>query len=189
MLSIDLKNIRFGISFSFFALIGIIFILEQASVEKILLILICCCMHETGHIIMMFLCNIPPKSIILYGGGIKIQHDKSKLIAEWQDALILSSGCIVNLITVGAIIFLKHELTFFASANLFLGLFNLMPVKYFDGGRILSIALKDSRAVRLIRVGFILAFGYIIAAMFFNGFFSVSLILTFIYIVTSEFFT
>lgn len=189
MLSIDFKNIKFGISFSFFALAAMIFMLEQVAAEKFILILLCCLMHETGHIIMMCICSIPPKEIVIYGGGIKICPNRTKMVSDWQDALILSAGCMVNLITAGIIMLCNYELTFFASANLFLGLFNLMPVKYFDGGRILSIALKDSKAVKLIRIGFILAFGYIIVAMFLNNFFSVSLIITYIYIITSEFFT
>lgn len=189
MLSTDFKNTKLGISFSFFALIAMIFMLEKAASEKFMLILLCCFMHETGHIIMMCICSIPPKAIIIYGGGIKIYPDKSKMVAEWQDTLILSAGCIINLLTAGIIILFNYNLTFFASANLFLGLFNLMPVKYFDGGRILSIALRDSKAVKITRIGFILAFGYIIVAMFFNGFFNISLIVTFIYIITAEFFT
>ena len=188
MLSIDFKNVKLGISFSFFALVSAIFLLEQVAFEKFILILACCIIHEAGHIITMCLCHVPPKKIILYGGGIKICPDKSKLIANWQDLLILSAGCIVNLFIAGIIIFYTYKLTFFASCNLFLGLFNLMPVKYFDGGRILEIALKGSRLVRLTRIMFILAFGYIITAMFLNGFFSASLIITFIYIITSEFF-
>ena len=64
-----------------------------------------------------------------------------------------------------------------------------MPMKYFDGGRVLYLALNDSKAVKIIRIIFMIAFASLIVGMFINGLFSISLIITFLYISASEFLT
>lgn len=189
MLSFEIKKIKIGVSFSFFAVIAVVLLWQGSSADKLLVILLSCVIHELGHIFAMCLCSVPPQKVIAYGGGIKIYPDKTKMISDYQDILILAAGCLVNLVIACLSLGCKHELTYFSSANLFLGLFNLMPLKYFDGGRILSIALNDSKAVAVIRFCFIVMFGIVIAAMICNGLFSLSLVVTFAYILVSEFFT
>ncbi|MGN0601431.1 MAG: site-2 protease family protein [Oscillospiraceae bacterium] len=188
MISFEIKKVKLSVSFSFFAVLGLICIIQGSSSYRLLVILISCILHELGHVIMMCLFSVPPESIVAYGGGIKIIPDKSKLVSDCQDILILSAGCIINFFAVFISLAFNREITYFASANLFLGLFNLMPVKYFDGGRILSLALNDSKYVKIIRFCFIGMFGIVIAVMVFNGFFSISLIVTFLYILFSEIF-
>lgn len=188
MLSFYIKNIKVGVSFSFFAVLALIFIWQGGEADKLAVILFCCTIHELGHVIMMCLCSVPPKRIIAYGGGIKIYPDKSKMISEWQDILILSAGCIVNFSAAFITFCLNQEVTYFLSANLFLGIFNVMPLKYFDGGQILSVVLNDSPVVKVIRLGFIAMFGAVMIGMFLNGFFSISLVVTYVYIIFAEFF-
>ena len=189
MFSFEIKNVKIGVSFSFFAIICLIFMWQTGSTTKLLIVLLSCVIHELGHIIMMCLCSVPPKRIVAYGGGIKIYPDKSKMLSECQDILILSAGCFVNLLVAGLSVWINRDFTYFSTANIFLGLFNLMPMKYFDGGRVLSLALTDSKAVKIIRIIFMIAFASLIVGMFINGLFSISLIITFLYISASEFLT
>ena len=188
MLSMIVKNIRIGVSFSFFAVIGLVCLWQGGEADKLLVMLLCCLLHEMGHVTAMCLCNVPPKKIIAYGGGIKIYPDTEKMTSDYQDILILSAGCMVNLLLACLLFMFNGYPTYFGMANLFLGLFNLMPVKYFDGGRLLSIALKDSKAVNIIRFVFIALFGIVIGAMAVKGLFSISIFVIFAYILVSEIF-
>lgn len=188
MFCFDIKNVKVGVSFSFFAVVALIFIWQGGAADRLFVILFSCCIHELGHVIMMCLFSVPPKSIMAYGGGIKICPDKSKMISEWQEILILSAGCLVNFTAAFIIFCTRGEVTYFVYANLFLGLFNIMPIKYFDGGQILSVVFNDSAIVRVIRLAFITMFGAVIVGMCANGFFSISLVVTYIYIFIAEFF-
>lgn len=188
MLSVVIKNIKIGVSFSFFAVVGLVCLWQDSNGDKLLLMLMCCLLHEMGHLIAMCLCNVPPIMIIAYGGGIKIYPDNAKMTSDFQDIIILSAGCIINIILACLLFLLNKSPTYFSMANLFLGLFNLMPVKYFDGGRLLSIALKDSKAVNVIRCIFITFFAIVIGAMALKGMFSISLFVIFAYIIISELF-
>lgn len=187
MLSVEIFKTKVGISFSFFAVVALLLLLEGQSSESLLVVLLCCVLHEMGHILMMCLCSVPPKEVVLYGGGIRISPDRSKMLSENKDALILSAGCVVNILLALITAVITQGVNLFVSANLFLGAFNLMPVKYFDGGRLLSAVLKDSILERIIRYLFIAAFGAVIIVMIYNGFFSVSIIVTFVYIIAAEF--
>ncbi|MGN1114128.1 MAG: peptidase M50 [Oscillospiraceae bacterium] len=188
MISIDVKNITIGISFSFFALIAIMYILGSSLSEVLLTILMSSILHEVGHLSMMLLFSKPPERIVLYGGGIKITPDNSILISKSREIAILSAGCITNLLVAAAAMIFSYNITYFILVNIMLAAFNLMPIKYSDGGRMLAEIFDDKIWVRIIRYMFIAFMGAIIVVLFFRGMFSVSMVLTFIYILVSEFF-
>lgn len=180
-------KIKISVSFSFLAVIALVSLWQNKASAYLLMTLMCCVLHELGHIFFMCLFSHKPDEIMFYGGGIKIYNNTNRLLSDKADIIILFAGCGVNILIACILILIEREVSFFAAANLFFGLFNLMPVKYFDGGRILSKVFKDSPSVRAIRLVFILAFASTIILMFFNGFVSISLIVTFVYIIFSEF--
>lgn len=101
--------------------------------------------------------------------------------------IILFAGCSVNLFIALLWRILSGGLNYFACANLFLGIFNLMPVKYFDGGRILSLALNESRVCDFIRGFFLVFLSAVLIKMLLSGNVSISLMITFVYIAFAEF--
>ncbi|MDE6150356.1 MAG: peptidase M50 [Ruminococcus sp.] len=189
MISFDIFQTKIKIHFSFFAVIALISLWQNTIAYDLIMALICCMLHEAGHLLCMYLFSQSPNEIVLYGGGIKIKNSNEKLLSAGAETIILFAGCAVNILLCCISVLIFKKFTYFASANLFFGLFNLMPVKYFDGGRIISNVLNDSPACKLIRILFIIAFAIIIIVMIINGLFSISLILTFVYILISEFFT
>lgn len=103
---------------------------------QLAVILLCSLMHELGHIGMMCLFGMPPESLTFYAGGIRLSDSclycsKPKLVA------VLMAGCAVNLVSAGMSLLLGYA-GLFAAAHLALGLFNLLPFRYFDGGRLYS---------------------------------------------------
>lgn len=189
MLSFKFLNTKVKISFSFFAVLALISLWENALAADLIIALTCCILHESGHLICMHAFSQTPSEIVLYGGGIKIKNISKKLVSSNAEIMILFAGCVVNIFVCCLAVLISKDFNRFSSANLFFGLFNLMPIKYFDGGRIISKIFNDSYAVKLIRLIFIIGFAFVIIIMIINQHFSLSFILTFIYIVISEFFT
>lgn len=181
-----MKNIIIEISFTFFAVIGILTIWDTSWGFKVIIALFCCILHECGHILTMCRYGIAPEKIIFYGGGIKIVPCKDKMISQWQYVLVLISGCLVNILIAVVIRFITGEFNYFAYANMFLGVFNLLPFKYFDGGRILAEIFNDGKICSIVKIIFIILFIIVLYKMIITGNTSISLIITFIYIILSE---
>lgn len=185
LFSIKIKDIKFGVSFSFFAVIGLLFVCGRAMTENIFTALICCFLHELGHLTFMFLFSDKPESIVLYGGGIRIKSGGQKLLPQNREIIILLAGCGANFLC--ALVRLAFGgLDFFCTVNILLGVFNLLPFKYFDGGRVLEILLKGGRTYDLIRALFIFLWAVCVILMILNGSVSLSFILTFCFVVISE---
>lgn len=101
--------------------------------------------HELGHIAMASLCGIRLQEcrIGLYGAGIV---PDGHLYSYGQEILLCLAGPLVNLFlgSIGLNLIGKYPskwLTDFVFASLTLGLLNLLPIKDFDGGRILNALL------------------------------------------------
>lgn len=185
MFSVKFKDIIWGVSFSFFAVTAMIFLCTDASEKNIFAALVGCFLHECGHLVFMFMFDTRPEEVILYGGGIRITPRKDKLISNNCEMIILLAGCIFNFVGAG-IWFALRGLDFFCEVNLMLGIFNLLPFKYFDGGRVLENLLTGSRSYDYVRAFFILLSAAAIILMNLNGSVSISFMLTFCFVVFSE---
>lgn len=187
MLELSVGRIRVSLSFTFFAAVAAVTLWNGSWGLKIVTALICCILHELGHISAMCMFGIPPERVFFYAGGIKISPHRGRLISKKQDMIILFAGCSVNLFIALLWRILSGGLNYFACANLFLGIFNLMPVKYFDGGRLLSLALNESRVCDFIRGFFLIFLSAVLIKMLLSGNVSISLMITFVYIAFAEF--
>lgn len=185
MFQVKIKGITFGVSFSFFAVTALLFVCGGALTENILTSLLCCFLHELGHLIFMFLFSNKPESIVLYGGGIRIKPKTDRLLTKTQDIIILLAGCGVNFLC-GLIWLRFFGFGFFCAVNILLGVFNLLPFKYFDGGRVLEILFDGGTAYDVIRAAFIFMTAVCIILMNLNGAVSVSFMLTFCFVAASE---
>lgn len=195
MLEGTVLGIKIRASFSFFAIIAVVVVSD--SNVPVLTALLCCLLHELGHIYFMCLYGVAPKSIMLYGGGFRIEPNQERLLSKRADVIILLAGCGVNLtLWLFTGIFLPETpmLRAFSDANLVYGIFNLLPFQYFDGGRIADKLFGESHkyatvtAYRFIRLGFSCAFALVLFYMVFFREMNYSLLLTLVYIVVSEIF-
>lgn len=186
MLEFYVRKINVSLSFTFFALIAALTVRDGDWGFRIITALFCCIIHELGHVAAMCCYGVPPQRITFYAGGIKITKSHGAMISERQDIIILAAGCAVNFTAALLLIIITGELNYFACANLFLGFFNLMPIKYFDGGRILAKCFNDSKICDFIRALFIAVLAAALITMLITGRASVSLAVTFAYILLSE---
>lgn len=112
------------------------------------LILISIFLHEFGHAWGMLVQGIPVRRVMIYGGGGFCEASRST--SPRQGELIVAMGPIVNL-TIWALASLlwpylpagqfAWAVYMLAQINLFLFVFNMIPVMPLDGGRLFQMAL------------------------------------------------
>lgn len=105
-------------------------------------------LHEIGHAWGSLVQGIPVRRIMLYGGGGFCERGRSA--SRYEDELIVAMGPIVNL-TIWAIASLispylpygnlAWAVDTLAYINIFLALFNLLPVMPLDGGKLFQLLL------------------------------------------------
>ena len=93
--------------------------------------------HELSHILMCKLLNVEIEQIHLCAGGATIVTDVK--LERFSKIMVSAAGPLANLLLtlVCAALAISHNNTFLLF-NLSLGIFNLIPVKNLDGGKILK---------------------------------------------------
>ncbi len=116
--------------------------------------------HELGHILMSFACKIRLKecTIGVYGAGLMPEHG---LYSYGKELLLCLAGPLTNFFlgSSGLVIGLSHPsplLEYFSLSSFVLGFMNLLPIRDFDGGRILfslfSVLFSPTVADRILTV-------------------------------------
>jgi len=105
-------------------------------------------LHELGHAWATLIQGIPVRRIMIYGGGGFCERTRSANAR--QDELIVAMGPIVNL-TIWAVAslvwpympegILMWAVNLLAWINLFLAIFNMIPVQPLDGGKLFHLLL------------------------------------------------
>lgn len=113
-------------------------------------------LHELGHAWGCRVQGIAVRRIVLHGGGGFCEHAQS--VSPRAQELIVAMGPIVNL-TIWALASLAaHYVTagiaawalyWLALMNLFLAIFNMVPVQPLDGGKLLQLGLMRVMSTRL----------------------------------------
>ncbi|WP_420584079.1 site-2 protease family protein [Ruegeria sp.] len=106
-------------------------------------------LHELGHAWGCLVQGVPVNRVVLWAGGGFCEHRRST--SSYEDELIVAMGPIVNL-TLWAVCSLLEPmvtspnlgwvLAVTAELNLWLALFNLLPLMPLDGGRLMHAGLN-----------------------------------------------
>ncbi len=114
----------------------------------LLLIALAIFLHECGHIFVYSRNHIVIEQIRLQPFGISITPKNQGRIPHKVQLLCALAGPCANMFCVGLcyalsfMITLPEWLTVFYASNLFLGLFNLLPIVPLDGGHILGVLIS-----------------------------------------------
>ena len=138
--------------FGFLALIALLSLSGRSA--AVMGALCCCLVHEGGHLAMMRAFERPVGTVTFYAGGISIRPRGQAVGGSREDILILLAGPGANLLAAAAAG--ATGLGELAYYNMALGVLNLLPMSYFDGGRLLC-CLFGGAAARAVRAGFLLA--------------------------------
>ena len=178
------RRVWLGVDFSFPAVLAVMLLKGGADAGRLMVMLLCCALHECGHLFFMLIFRRRPEAITLYGGGIRITPPRGRMDSFGRDAAVLLAGCGVNFLLAGAAYLYKGD-CFFAAVNLFLGAFNLLPFRYFDGGRVLEMVC-EGRAARTVRIMLLIVGAVYIVTAAVCGNVSLSLVVTFCFIAAEE---
>lgn len=150
MLTVRLHNVELSVTFGFLLLIAI----NSLSVDNVALgCLLFSAAHELAHLAAMWLNGIEVDAIRLYGGGIKISSSDISVLSISAQAAIYSAGCAANFLM--GVLFLILGVKDIAAVNFCLGAFNLLPVEYFDGGKLLRLFVSEKGVLlRLVLAAF-----------------------------------
>ena len=117
-------------------------------------------LHESGHIFTMKRFKAKVSSVCINVGDIRIVADCSKL-GLYEDIAVSLSGVAVNfLLSALSLIFyqvFKSDIFMnILGVNLCIGLFNLLPIRYLDGGQVfenlLSVFLTQKNTDRILNI-------------------------------------
>jgi Zn-dependent protease len=185
-----IKKKKIRVDFTFFATIALFFYLDKSGYG--LMSIAACVIHETGHLLAIFAERKKLDSITFYGGGIKIRG------TENLDAsvLVLTAGSLMNIAVFAVLYFhfsLISTLQIFAIINLVVGIFNFLPLKHFDGGRLIEKMLIKifpvEKALNTAQKSEIIATIFAVCIpvfLFVSGVFNPTLVMALIYVIAAE---
>lgn len=148
-----LFNIEFQISVPFAVMFAFLLVTDKTGLMSASLLAVV--LHEIGHLVWMKKCRTAPKSVKMSLGGVLMVG--SAFCTAKESISIALAGPIVNfLFTVVfyslGVYFDNVLLAAFGVVQFLVGAINLLPVKGFDGGTVLTVLLEKycNRNVALI---------------------------------------
>lgn len=136
MMSFYIKNCHITVSFFFVAMLAVV-LLEDKSGTAILAFS-AAALHETGHLVCMHAFGVRALQIRFTPFGIDIEKSCCADRSYQRDALISIAGPCTNVAAALLSGLLQFSmLNRFTVINLFLALFNLLPIEPLDGGQAL----------------------------------------------------
>ncbi|MEG0693256.1 MAG: site-2 protease family protein [Oscillospiraceae bacterium] len=142
MLRFKLGKLHVQIDFMFVAVVTIFLIVDTTGISSIALL--ACFIHELGHIVMFLAVGYTPQKLTFELTGIRLTKPIQELSAG-KELLVQLAGSTTNLLIFFFLIKTIESISFlslFAVTHLVLGVFNLLPLKSFDGGKILELILS-----------------------------------------------
>ncbi|MBR2616588.1 MAG: site-2 protease family protein [Clostridia bacterium] len=100
--------------------------------------------HEAGHLLAARLLRIPIRTLRLDLLGARMDT-VGRLLGYGEEWLLCAAGPLFSLLLSCGLSFLWDQFAFtrlLSCASLLLGLLNLLPIRSFDGGRMLSVAVS-----------------------------------------------
>ncbi len=143
MFELKLGTLTVRLDFSFFAAVTLLMLLGGSGYA--LWGLAACLWHEMGHFIVMITCGVRVRELIFYGAGIKIVPDKRIDFTGFGASLmIFLAGSFANFLAAAAMSLSdKPEIRLFGAVNAVIGAFNLLPLGYLDGGKIILLVIRS----------------------------------------------
>lgn len=184
MVELKLKRTVLQLDFSFFAVLALYLLLDESGFG--LAALAACAMHETAHFIAMTAFGVCAERLTLYGAGIRITSSAIERAKPLQRAIILAAGCAVNF--AAAAVFWQTREYAASAVNLFIGIFNLLPMGELDGAGLLKLAIirfcKPTQINKAMKAASIIsAMLCTCAVLLFGGGVPLTLVITALYII------
>ena len=132
-----IKKLYVSISWCFFSMV--FWVVLTNKIESFLICLLALTIHEIGHIVFIYLLKekISIFYILPFGFCCRLRNQYS--VSREKMIKILLAGPVTSILVAGFLFFWTRK---FALVNFFIGVFNLLPVWYLDGGRVYFLFRK-----------------------------------------------
>lgn len=151
MVAFPLRSCQVRLGFSCFALLSFCCLFLGADGSAFFLAAAAC--HEAAHVAMLFWLKAPPATVQVTALGCRIIPNREKLLSYRQMAAVSLAGPGMNWLLAGALALLGQGESYFAGANLVLGVLHSLPIEPLDGGMalhsLLCVRMKASTAARV----------------------------------------
>lgn len=128
-----LFSVKIRYSFIIFAVVSVL----TLDIQIIFCALICMTLHEVSHVLSAIIFGYDIKSLEFSAQGLTI--DLYEKPSGYKNLVIIVSGPLINLICSSVYLLIaQNSSSIFVAFNQSFGLFNLMPLKFLDGGRLLE---------------------------------------------------
>lgn len=148
MIEFSLFGINIKIKFMFLAVVTIFLIVDNTSMS--IIALLACIIHELGHLIMFAAVGSKPQELAFEMTGIRLTKPSNEL-PYFKEILVQLAGSSLNFLVFLMLIKTTstiNQLSIFAVTHLVIGVFNLLPIKSFDGGKLLELMLIRFMSMR-----------------------------------------
>ena len=145
--SIGMIRLSDKISINLFFFVSVFIFFWSQTFMYSLLFVFSATLHECSHLYFLRRYDIQIKHIAIYPFGVDINADTSRLSYK-KELICTLAGSFSNLFFALITCFVFYiyptaEILFFILCNLFLGLVNLIPLSFFDGGKALRLIIYD----------------------------------------------
>ena len=151
MVAFPLGSCQVRLGFSCFALLSFCCLFLGADGSAFFLAAAAC--HEAAHVAMLFWLKAPPATVQVTALGCRIIPNREKLLSYRQMAAVSLAGPGMNWLLAGALALLGQGESYFAGANLVLGVLHSLPIEPLDGGMafhsLLCARMKASTAAQV----------------------------------------
>lgn len=148
MISFKLFGVEVHIKFMFVAMVTIFLLVDKTGISVIALL--ACLIHELGHVVMFYLVGYKPISLSFDLTGICLTKPTAQL-SYVKEVLVQLAGSTTNFIVFALLCGTISEVSYssiFATTHLIICIFNLLPLKSFDGGKLLEITLLRIMSIK-----------------------------------------
>ena len=131
---------KFSIHFDRISLLMLLALVIENHLSQTLSLLIAALLHECGHLLAARIWHIPIVSLHISILGARLEVSDS-LLSYWKEWALCASGPLFSFLFAGiaawiaSTCYFADSLRLFAMTSLALGLVNLLPVGWLDGGR------------------------------------------------------
>ncbi|MBO5937580.1 MAG: hypothetical protein J6Q79_08250 [Clostridia bacterium] len=195
-MTLIVNETKYNIDFTFALTVTLMLIL--CSEETVIISLFSSMLHELGHLMLMFLFRQKVISVTFGCFGVRIERQLNHSLSYKKEALIALGGIMVNFVIAGisALCYCVYASDFalkLAAVNIFIALFNMIPVDTLDIGRVLRYTLlcytdegKCQRTVNIVSLVFVnlLVAGCIVYCLFLGFNISLIAVTVYLYVIT-----
>lgn len=147
-MTLIVNETRYKIDFTFALTVTLMLLL--CSEETVIISLFSSMLHETGHLMFMFIFRQKVSCVTFGSFGVRIDRQITTQLSYKKEAIIAFGGIMINFLIafLGYLYYYLIDSNFalkLTMVNIIIGLFNMIPIEVLDMGRVIKYSLMSIR--------------------------------------------